>query len=101
VKRDFWASSYIEALKVVHFEECDGPDPEDGYEKIAVFQKGGLFKHVALIASPETWKSKLGEYEDLDHPHDGMDGGKYGNICKYLRRSVAYAGGPMPEQYRI
>lgn len=99
--RSPWASAYVEALKTVHFEECDNAEPESGYEKIVVFHKGGLFKHVCIVESAARWRSKLGEYEDLEHPSCGMDDGKYGKVFQYLKRLTAYARQPLPDRYRL
>lgn len=101
VPRDYWASSYVQALETVHFEQCQSGDPEEGYEKVAIFHNGGLFTHVAAIVEFDSAKSKLGEYEDISHPLRKMEGGAYGKILIYLRRPLKFAGEPLPDQYRL
>jgi hypothetical protein len=100
VKRSGWARSYVEALKTVHVEECKDSSPEPGYEKIAVYHRGGRFKHVAVIDAPK-WKSKLGEYEDIEHPPDAMEKSTYGKVFKYLRRSLQYVRDALPDEYKL
>jgi hypothetical protein len=103
VRRGF-ALDYVKALETVRFEVC--PDetqndtPEAGYQKIVMFHQGGLFKHVAIQLSPNLWKSKMGELEDLEHPLD-IDECQYGKIFKFLRRPLQFAGGALPDEYRI
>jgi hypothetical protein len=103
VPRNYKVESYLAALSTVHFEECEvqSPDPEPGYEKVVVYHFGGKFTHVALIASTSVWKSKLGRLEDIEHPPAPEKLGKYGFVFKYLRREVKYAGGPLPDEYRL
>jgi len=100
VKRDRWAKNYIEALATEHFEKCEGPDPEIGYEKAAVFHQGGLFKHIAKVSSG-VWHSKIGEYEDFEHPGGAMEGGSYGDVFTYLKREIRYGGHTIPLDYLL
>jgi hypothetical protein len=103
VPRDFWAKTYVQALATVHFEVCpiQSPAIEDGYEKIVIYHRGSKFSHVAVIAGPALWKSKLGEFEDIEHAAAARKMGEYGLVFKYLRRELKWAGAPLPEQYRI
>lgn len=100
VPHDYWATSFVKALETVHFERCQDGNPEEGFEKIALFHKGGVFKHASLVSSPR-WKSKLGELEDLEHPSSAMDKSVYGNIHCYMKRDVRRAGQPLPDEYKI
>jgi hypothetical protein len=62
------------------------PDYEDGFDKIALFEKDGEWCHVAIQVSDSKWKSKLGGLEDVHHPLAPMDGGFYGKVVRYLKR---------------
>jgi hypothetical protein len=101
--RNLLVTSYIKALETAHFEisPVQNPSPEPGYEKIVIYGFGKEFRHVALIADSETWKSKLGEFEDVEHSPRPQKLGKYGFVVKYLRRRLEYAGQPLPDEYKI
>jgi hypothetical protein len=60
-----------------------------------------MFKHVAVVADEKAWKSKLGEYEDIEHPPAPKKMGKYGLVYRYLKRDVKYAGEPLPDEYKL
>jgi hypothetical protein len=89
------------ALETVHFERCDNGEPEAEYEKAVIFHRGGQFTHIAALSSVDTAKSKLGEYEDLEHPLRDMQGGLYGKIFVYLKRQLKFAGEPLPDEYKL
>lgn len=101
--RNFKIESYLKALQTVHFEFYpeQTAKPEPGYEKIAIYGFGGLFRHVAIVGDGTHWKSKLGEYEDLEHPPAPARMGKYGFRVAYMRRALQYAGDPLPTEYEI
>ena len=100
VKRDGFAHNYVEALKTVRFEVCDSGEYESEYEKIAIYHKGGKFKHVALQLSDVLWGSKLGEYEDIEHRFSEIEGGSYGKIYCYMKRERGHRD-PLPDEYRL
>lgn len=99
------AKAYVTALKTVGFEVCpiQNAEPEEGFEKAAVYQGvDGTFTHVAMICGKEVWKSKLGNYEDIEHPPPPQRVfGSFGTVYKYLRREIRDGGKPIPEEYRI
>jgi len=107
VPRNFKIKSVVQALASVHFQVSpdQSASPEPGFQKIVLFHKGGNFTHVALVKSNSVWHSKLGEYEDLEHPlpppprRNKLEG--YGLIYKYLRREDRFAGPPLPDEYRL
>ncbi len=51
------------------FAECDTDRFETGFEKIAIFAtRLESPTHVARQLPDGTWTSKLGEFEDIEHP---------------------------------
>jgi hypothetical protein len=109
VPRDFWIKSVVLALAAkgfsVHqrsfFFRCREPAYDPNFETIALFQKGGKFKHVAMQIRTGWWKSKLGDYEDIEHPSSAMHKGNYGKLYAYLRRPITAGGASLPDEYRL
>lgn len=74
------------------YEDCETGDPEDGYEKIAIFEKHGLVSHVARRQGRGWWSSKLGDEEDIAHESTEAVTGSgfgYGTVTCYMRRSMS------------
>lgn len=87
VSRGRGIESFVDALKTVGYIECVKADIEDGFEKIAIFEKYGKFTHVARQLRNGKWTSKLGEDEDIQHNKlDSVGGGDYGKPVKFMRR---------------
>lgn len=85
---------YIEYFETLGFQLCDHPDLEDGFEKIALYEKDEWFKHVARQLPNGNWTSKIGEFEDIEHyslaaveghPHKDMSYGKPRYFMKRIR----------------
>lgn len=72
------------------FRECEGPDPEPGFEKVALYTEGGgLYTHAARSLPSGRWTSKLGETEDIEHDTpDDVAGGIYGEVFGFMRRPL-------------
>jgi hypothetical protein len=83
---------YIEYFESLGFETCPDSSLEEGFEKIAIYEKDGKFKHVARQLSNGNWTSKIGEFEDIEHynleaveghPYKSMS---YGRPTHFMRR---------------
>jgi len=69
------------------YEDCDGEEFEDGFEKIVIFaDANGTPTHVARQVASGSWTSKLGPLEDIRHSLRGLLGGPYGHIVRFMRR---------------
>jgi hypothetical protein len=96
-----WAHLYVTALETERFEPLDSvPKFDAAYENIVIFHKGGQFSHVALQVGESRWRSKLGCYEDLEHPLDAVLRGKYGQVFRYMRRDARFGRLTLSEEYR-
>src|SRR5665213_879470 len=86
--RDFRIERFLELFQLHGFVLCDndGPAPEAGHEKIAVFGLNGEFEHVSIQTIDGRWTSKLGELEDISHPLELLTSDLYGEIQHYLKR---------------
>jgi hypothetical protein len=73
------------------FEECTSPDPEPGFEKVAVFEnEDGEACHVAKLLRSGRWSSKLGKWEDIEHSLPGLEGPypAYGRAVTFMRKPL-------------
>lgn len=79
---------FIEAFATLGYAPCDSPDPEDDYEKVALYSlAAGEPKHAARQLPSGVWASKLGEMEDIEHHTlTGIEGDAYGYVAQILRR---------------
>ena len=69
------------------FEECPTPDPEDGFEKVALYVSAGEFVHAALQLADGRWTSKFGKHEDAEHETlESLLGGEFESIGCILKR---------------
>ncbi len=87
VPRDFTSESYVRLFEAQGFEACESADPEDGWEKIAIYTVNGEFSHVARQLEAGHWSSKLGEWEDIEHSMlSDLEGVYYGSVSYILSR---------------
>jgi len=70
------------------FEICNSLDEEQGFEKIILYADfGGEFTHAAKHVGGTQWSSKIGEYIDIEHTLESLEG-SYGTIAAILRRAI-------------
>ena len=88
VPQDGSVDAYVELFQGLGFESCDNPDPEPGFEKIAVYGDDGQFTHVARFLASGNWTSKLGGLEDIEHNNlESLTESSYGRPLVFLRRA--------------
>lgn len=63
--------AYVALFRSRGYVECDGPELERGFLKLAIYAKGETFHHVAKQLPTGEWSSKIGEAHDLRH--QGLD----------------------------
>ena len=70
------------------YVECEGPELEPGYEKIAIFVDDFVPSHAARQLENGAWTSKLGDYEDIEHELLEAVGGTpgYGVVVRFMKR---------------
>lgn len=78
----------ISAFSAQQYEVCANGDVEPEFEKVALYvDNDGMWSHVAKQLEDGSWKSKLGNWEDIKHPTlDAISGGDYGRVQCYMRR---------------
>lgn len=86
-KRTPMVTSLIAVFRSVGFKKCENGSAEEGYEKVALYAKYGVWKHAARQIRSGKWASKLGEDEDIEHENpECLCGDDYGEIYCYMRR---------------
>ena len=68
------------------YESCFDGEPEEGFQKIALFAKEKKPTHAARQLPNGFWTSKLGGWVDVQHTLQAMEGGLYGNVALFLKR---------------
>jgi hypothetical protein len=84
---------FLSAFATQGFEQCNDPDIEAGFEKIALYGTNVEIKHAARQLPSGYWTSKLGNHVDVEHELAQVEGNSYGRVVAYLRRSVPPAQG--------
>ncbi|MBI2422829.1 MAG: hypothetical protein HYV27_08365 [Candidatus Hydrogenedentes bacterium] len=70
----------------IGYEDCSSGDPENGYDKVAIFATvDGVPTHASVYRNGK-WRSKLGSLWDISHELNGLDGKRYGTPVAFLRR---------------
>lgn len=91
VNVEYSLESYTKIYTIHGFEIChnNNKDLETGYDKIAIYvDNQGIPSHAAKQMETGAWRSKLGEYEDIEHESlaalEGND--NYGTVVRILKR---------------
>lgn len=88
VPREYTINAFKRAYRAHGFSTCDSPEPEDGYEKIAIFAVGDQPKHAARLTSGGLWASKIGDLWDIEHELNGVTNASYGEPHTFMRRRL-------------
>lgn len=84
--REMTVEAYSAAYATLGYVECRDGLYQRGYQKIALFAKGGVPTHAARQLDASFWTSKLGQGEDISHRLDDVSGNIYGEVVKFMRR---------------
>ena len=73
------------------YEICADGSLEVGFEKIAIYERyGAVPTHAAKQLADGRWKSKLGEFEDIEHnTTNAVTEYVYGQVAVYMKRANA------------
>jgi hypothetical protein len=92
VPREATVDAFIRAYGTLGYALCQDNSLEAGFEKIAIYATretdGSLSPtHAAKQLPNGHWSSKLGDFEDIEHPElDVLDGPAYGTSVCFLKR---------------
>lgn len=78
--------SYQKALEDLGYTACENESFENGFEKIAIFAKGNIPKHVARQLDEKFWTSKLGQGIDISHALQALCGYNFGDVAVVMKR---------------
>lgn len=84
-------TSFVAAFSTLGYVECDDGAVEKGFEKVAFYVRDGQPTHAARQMINGKWKSKLGDWYDIEHTEDAVSSGDYGKIEKYMKRPLPKA----------
>jgi hypothetical protein len=96
--REETLAAFIAAYATEGYAPCEGPEYEEGFEKVAIYaDSDGVPTHAAKLLAPDAWTSKLGEAEDIEHKTlDCLSGQEYGRPVQFMKRRRRNS--PTPEQ---
>ena len=82
--------SLIEVFAGLGFQQCQDSSLENGYEKVALYEEQGMWKHAALQTPAGRWRSKMGQGPVIEHISlESLSHGMYGNPTIYMRRPAS------------
>lgn len=70
------------------YSECETRDLEAGFEKVAIFKKGGEVTHAARQLPDGRWISKIGTNVDIANELSDLESDLYGEVAVCLHRPV-------------
>ena len=89
VSRERTRDAFVAMFASLGYAVCEGEDPEEGYERIALFADGdGRPTHAARQLSNGRWSSKLGKAEDIEHGLHDLEGMLYGSVVLLMKRTA-------------
>lgn len=81
--------AFLRLFRSLGYENCGSGALEDGYEKVAIYALNNVVTHAALQLQNGHWTSKIGHNIDIEHHTlDALDGPFYGNVVRFLKRSI-------------
>jgi hypothetical protein len=79
--------NFIKAFESEGYLVCADGEPEDGFEKVALFSSNTGPTHAARLLPEGRWVSKLGKLEDIKHKTvHSVEGLAYGKATTFLKR---------------
>ena len=79
----------VRVFEEMGYEACTDANKEKGFDKVALFAKGTLWKHAAKQLLGGAWSSKLGLNEDIRHESlQGLSSRVYGEVHCIMKRPV-------------
>lgn len=87
VSRKVTRTSFVKAFAKLGYCVCNSSEPEDGFEKVALYEdSNGEPTHAARLLPNGKWTSKLGPFVDISHSLEGLIGVEYGSPAVFMKR---------------
>lgn len=81
--------AFVQLFKSVGYQPCKNGDLEEGFQKIALFEKNNKPTHAARQLEDGRWTSKLGSHIDIQHILSTIEGKIYGHVNLFLKRKCS------------
>jgi hypothetical protein len=87
INRSSLVESLVDVFAAMGYEICDSTSLEEDFDKVAIYKKAGLWKHVSRQLVNGHWTSKLGAHEDIEHESpEVLVGDLYGTVHCIMRK---------------
>lgn len=87
---DYCFSCLVNAYIAEGFSVCtteEGRAFDDKFDTVVLYESSGYWEHAAKLLKSGMWSSKLGDFEDIEHPTpESVGGTDYGEPLLYMRR---------------
>lgn len=87
-ERRYTVLAYAQAFATKGYVPCDSAKIESGVEKVALYAKNNVPTHAAKQLPDGWWASKLGPDVDIEHTLVALNGGAYGDVVTFLKKTV-------------
>ncbi len=67
VPREATLKNFVLAFRTLGYRVCEAGNLEEGYAKIVIYTKDDTPTHAAIQVPSGAWRSKLGDWEDIEH----------------------------------
>jgi hypothetical protein len=79
-------AEFTEVFASLGYEVCESRELESGFEKVAIYTRSGEPKHMARQLPSGLWTSKCGDFEDITHTLEALEGSGYGRVVVIMKR---------------
>lgn len=87
VPRESTLEAFIKAFETLGYEGCDNGNAESGFQKIAIYTNAiNRPTHAARQLPAGNWTSKLGDWIDISHDLEDLNGTQYGKPVHFMKR---------------
>lgn len=89
VERSDASHALVEAFIALGFVQCHNGLPEDGFDKVVLYENNGCWTHAAKITTFPVAHSKFGQSFDGLHTFDAVRDSSYGDPYAFMKRAIA------------
>ena len=89
VPEEYTLSTFALIYRRLGYEACTSSTHEPSFEKVAIFANAlDEPTHAARQLASGLWTSKLGDWEDIEHKLQDLEGDFYGSVALLMRRPI-------------
>jgi hypothetical protein len=86
--RDESVAEFVRVFETLGYKTCENPEVEPQREKVAIYAKGSVVKHMARQLPSGDWTSKCGKFVDINHDLSALEGDQYGQVVLIMKRQL-------------